>query len=152
MSDLLVLNVGDKESYWLAFELAGFPYHFVEHYAGGIGNDPHLGHFCSDHPFHFIPDKEASETQKKNSPGRPAWFNGSLLSNKGRSEVQYMNETSWAVGGAWTFHEDMERWCLPNSTHDGATLETLGPSPVFDMLLHAALDADAQFESLSRLV
>ncbi|PWN43535.1 hypothetical protein IE81DRAFT_322392 [Ceraceosorus guamensis] len=47
---------GDKETFWLAFELAGFQYFFVKHYAGAIGRE-HAAHaegFCSEHPFHVF--------------------------------------------------------------------------------------------------
>lgn len=161
-----VFFTGDKESYWLAFELAGIPYYFVDHYAGGVGNDPWQGQFCSDHPLHFLPelseeapidevifksDKGDSMEQtstKKKRPGRPAWFNGSLMENKGKSGTTFMKQTAWAVDSPWIFLEDLERWCLPNSNYSGDSLESLGKDTLLNELIDAAKEADDALSSL----
>jgi hypothetical protein len=138
---------GDKESYWLAFELAGFPYYFVEHYAGGVGSDPWNGQFCSDHPLHFIP--EPSDPQKKR-PGKAAWFNGSLMENKGRSDTIYLTQTKWMTGAAeWTFYEEVERWCIANSTYGGDSIGEVIPSGRMELLTAASRAADIAHDKLS---
>ncbi|UZJ55678.1 hypothetical protein CBS101457_004998 [Exobasidium rhododendri] len=156
---------GDKESYWLAFELAGFDYYFVDLYAGGLGNEPLEGQFCSDHPLHFLPpdaisesdaqkisssdsDAVAEDAATQEGQGRAAWFNGSLLANKGRNETEYLQETSWAVDGSWEFHEASEKWCMPNATYSGTALVPPQRHQLLEELIDAAKAADAEFALL----
>lgn len=56
MSSSSLVLAGDKETFWLAFELASFPYNFVKHYAGAIGSQQSSSEeeFCSEHPFHVF--------------------------------------------------------------------------------------------------
>lgn len=134
----------------------------MDHYAGGLGNDPWEGQFCSDHPLHFLPeDSEDSITQdamliskdegeegqeasvKKNQkPRRPAWFNGSILENKGKSGTLFLNDTAWAVDSPWIFVEDLERWCLPNSSFSGKSLGDFSKDTLLTELIDAARAAD----------
>ncbi|UZJ57608.1 hypothetical protein CBS101457_006928 [Exobasidium rhododendri] len=104
---------GDKETFWLAFELAQIPYHFVSHYAGAIGSEEatHGKGFCSEHPLHFF-DKEEDES----ALGKPAWFNGGFLDVKKQSKDRYINATAWAMKGEWEFLLDTEIWCIRNYT------------------------------------
>jgi hypothetical protein len=152
---------GDKETYWLAFELSGIPYYFVEHYAGGLGNEADDGQFCSDHPLHFLPESTSDgsilegltklkdgEEVKKGRPGRPAWFNGSLLKNKGLSGTKFIEETEWAVDDKWIFLEDLERWCLPSANYSGSSLGTLGRETIIAELVDTAREADDALHSL----
>ncbi|KAL8281161.1 hypothetical protein RQP46_006519 [Phenoliferia psychrophenolica] len=72
------MTYGDKESFWMAFELGKIPYHFDIPYAALIGVLTHPdarahsieSRICSDHLFHL------------DYMGKPLWFNGSLRQNK----------------------------------------------------------------------
>lgn len=97
-------------------------------------------------PAHTDDDKPTNKTIRL---GRAAWFNGSLLENKGMDSFKYINQTSWGTGGDWTFHEDIERWCIPNSTFHGETASDLVHEQLFSDLIKAAQDADRAFESMS---
>lgn len=147
---------GDKESYWLAFELAGFPYYFVDHYSGGISvGGQHSGahDLCSDHPLHFLGNSGTGEEapspgsmQRKEQIrrlGRPAWFNGSLLVSKSTGSNTFLANTTWAVDGEWDFAEQTERWCLQAKTV--GTMDDFGLSDTFARLVAAAGEADERF-------
>lgn len=136
---------GDKESYWLSFELSGFPYYMVNHSCGAIGRehatyaDANQG-FCSEHPLHFFDHQKGDRTSlidpndQKRKLGKPAWFNGSLRLNKYHGDLHLLDptdDTIWAMNGTWTMHGD--RWCLTNykrfGIHEyklGVTLGRLG--------------------------
>lgn len=81
--------------------------------------------------------------------GRAAWFNGSLLENKGLNNFRYINQTGWATGGEWIFHEDIERWCLPNGAFSGKSASDLVHEQLFADLIEAAEGADRAFEKMS---
>jgi len=72
---ILSRKIGDKESFWMAFELANIPYHLDREYAAIIGQLSHpdskshsIDSFIqSDHLFHL------------DWRGKPLWWNGSLF-------------------------------------------------------------------------
>ncbi|KDE03326.1 mannosyl transferase [Microbotryum lychnidis-dioicae p1A1 Lamole] len=98
---------GDKESYWIAFELAGIPYYFDPPFASTIG---HLTYFsgsdgvsapqmCSEHHLHL--DRK----------GRPFWWNGSLFEDKRNPSSTYFLATHYSSGTAdWA--TESEPWCM----------------------------------------
>lgn len=125
---------GDKESFWLAFELAGFPYHMVSHHAGLIG-DEHAefaqGHFCTDKPLHFFDQNEEAfkkgdyaavtdPTNTNKTLGLPAWFNGSLRANKhhylSEDTMMDVGRSIWAIDGDWDWNQSGSCLCLHNYT------------------------------------
>jgi len=129
---------GDKESFWLAFELAQIPYYFVSHYAGAIGSE-HASHgegFCSEHPLHFFDDEGDTSLL-----GKPAWFNGGLLDVKKHSADRYLNATAWAMKGEWEFLEESEVWCIRNYTRGDMTEHHMDNK--LQSLVSGALDAAA---------
>lgn len=136
---------GDKESYWLAFELADIPYYFVDHYAGGIGvtmappnttdeqvaTEDEAGvktYISSEHPLHFyrlegstadaVSDILLDDGDELARAGQPIWFNGGLLEKKHASETEYLKADAWGLLGKWHFNEETELWSF-NATHKG---------------------------------
>jgi len=91
------MTYGDKESWWLGLELSGASYEFERHYAAIVGWEE--------------PDRDAEGTSKVCSfviahldeKDDLLWYNGSLLKNKGRSNMtnEYDVPLKWMVGGQW---------------------------------------------------
>ena len=103
---------GDKETFWLAFELAELAYHFVPGYAGAIGTHTTIDgrdDFCSEHPLHMIAGPHPHQQ-------RPAWFNGSLRTDKMHGLLDLIAPNVWATDGQWVFLEEGEAWCMRNYT------------------------------------
>ncbi|UZJ55665.1 hypothetical protein CBS101457_004985 [Exobasidium rhododendri] len=120
------LFYGDKETFWLAFELANFPYYMVQHFAGGIGSEKseHFDGFCPDHPLHFFDFQHENGFLNSTSAtdggqlGLPAWFNGSLRKNKyhGKDDLLDASIAIWAMDGKWTWQGGSYTWCLTDYT------------------------------------
>ncbi|GAA5835395.1 hypothetical protein JCM3766R1_004774 [Sporobolomyces carnicolor] len=109
---------GDKESFWMAFELAGIPYHMDEEYAAIIGQLTHpdskshsIDSFIqSDHLFHL------------DHRGRPLWWNGSLFMEKRVKDRGYLIATHWARGSVdWIC--DTEPWSMRTTQRDVVDLQ-----------------------------
>ncbi len=93
------LTYGDKESWWLGFELAGARYAFERHYGGIIGWKKSRqgtgtslvegGKLCSFVIAH-VDDRE-----------RLLWYNGGLLKNKMLLPTTFEVPTHWAIDGKW---------------------------------------------------
>ena len=79
------VTYGEKETYWIGFEMLEADYSFSNHFAGTIGkiNDPAIDKVCSRHILHFDFD------------GEPLWFNGSLRDS---NPVSYI----FLVAQVWT--------------------------------------------------
>ncbi|GAA6002720.1 hypothetical protein JCM10207_007643 [Rhodosporidiobolus poonsookiae] len=110
---------GDKESFWMAFELAGIPYHMDREYAGIIGQLTHTdtkshsidSFIQSDHLFHL------------DHRGRPLWWNGSLFQEKRVKDRGYLIATHWAPGTVdWLC--DTEPWSMRVDMRDVRDLQT----------------------------
>ncbi|GAA5922905.1 uncharacterized protein JCM15063_003461 [Sporobolomyces koalae] len=109
---------GDKESFWMAFELAGIPYHMDQEYAAIIGQLTHpdtkshsIDSFIqSDHLFHL------------DHKGRPLWWNGSLFMEKRVKDRGYLIATHWAPGSVdWVC--DTEPWSMRTTQRDVVDLQ-----------------------------
>ncbi|GAA5858776.1 hypothetical protein JCM8547_004983 [Rhodosporidiobolus lusitaniae] len=109
---------GDKESFWMAFELVGLPYHMDREYAGIIGQLTHpdtkshsIDSFIqSDHLFHL------------DHRGKPLWWNGSLFQEKRVKDRGYLIATHWAPGTVdWIC--DTEPWSMRVDMRDVADLQ-----------------------------
>ncbi|GAM86395.1 hypothetical protein ANO11243_044090 [Dothideomycetidae sp. 11243] len=114
------LTYGDKESWWLGFELAGSHYQFEKHYGSIVGWEE--------------PD---SEDRKKvcsfviahvDEKDRLLWYNGSLLKNKQRvtnGTDAYKVPEKWMIDATWqkgATKEDMS--CMVGGDiHDLTNLE-----------------------------
>ncbi|KAM5341487.1 hypothetical protein ACJ41O_014518 [Fusarium nematophilum] len=88
------LTHGDKESWWLGFELAGSTYEFERHYGSMIGwakgdSGQKVTRVCSFVIAHV--DEEE----------RLIWYNGSLLKNKRADPEGYEVPEYWMVDGKW---------------------------------------------------
>ncbi|GAA5934507.1 hypothetical protein JCM10213_002000 [Rhodosporidiobolus nylandii] len=109
---------GDKESFWMAFELAQLPYHLDREYAGIIGQLTHpdtkstsIDSFIqSDHLFHL------------DHRGKPLWWNGSLFQEKRVKDRGYLIATHWAPGTVdWIC--DTEPWSMRVDMRDVRDLQ-----------------------------
>ena len=132
---------GDKESYWMAFELAKIPYHFDPVYASAIGHvtkAPITGTIllCPSHLLHL--DHEAN----------PMWYNGSLFRGKRapKSQRQWMNPVVWAPDtGSW----DGTACMLEVEQHGGARpMSDGGWDKVYSELVQVATTWDAKYDGL----
>jgi len=102
------ITYGDKESYWIGFELVGIPYTFDSpEYAPMIGQLTYPDgqahsintQICSDHMLHLDLNK------------KPLWFNGGLFQEKGKKDKGFFFATHWVRGTAdwWC---DPQPWCM----------------------------------------
>jgi hypothetical protein len=124
---------GDKETFWLAFELAKFPYYMNNHGAGSLGSDDDVDktkEFCVEHPLHFFEGPKGSptlENMKENPPLpldqrpllRPAWLNGSMRKNKiNRTSKQFIEveKAIWSMDGIWIWGEEEKLNCQRDFT------------------------------------
>lgn len=97
---------GDKESFWMGFELVKVPYQFRGLYAASIGILEHptgshsmQSRMCTDHHLHL------------SYTGKPLWWNGSLFQEKRLKNRGFFVGESWAVGTVdWDC--DHEPWCM----------------------------------------
>ncbi|QPC77099.1 hypothetical protein HYE68_007851 [Fusarium pseudograminearum] len=130
------LGHGDKESWWLGFELTGARYGFEAHYGSviGWGDSPHISKVnmvCSFGVAHL------------DTHDQPLWYNGGVLENKGESLAMYRIPSYWMTGGVWekgATRQDMS--CMSRATAYGLTdteVNTLAES------IDAAKEVDRTF-------
>jgi hypothetical protein len=101
---------GDKESWWLGFELSGSTYEFEAQYGSiiGWGDSPaakNVKMVCSFVIAHL------------DTRHRLLWYNGGLLENKRADLNKYRLPSYWMTGGKWEkgrTKEDMS--CMHNGT------------------------------------
>ncbi|KAI7855018.1 mannosyltransferase putative-domain-containing protein [Circinella umbellata] len=84
---------GDKETFWVGYEMVQTPYSFIKTYGGVIGGlgdagDPSM--VCGNQ-LHFGVDRQ------------PLWFNGGLLRDKNQWPDRYLKFTHYAEGNDWEF-------------------------------------------------
>ncbi|GAA5925201.1 hypothetical protein JCM3775_006395 [Rhodotorula graminis] len=135
---------GDKESFWMAFELSGLPYHLDREYAGIIGQLTHpdtkahsIDTFIqSDHLFHL------------DHRGRPLWWNGSLFQEKRVKDRGYLIATHWSPGTT-DWNCDTEPWSMRVDMRDVHSLETDGNfTRVLTDMIGAAVFWEGRFPRL----
>lgn len=95
---------GDKESYWIAFELLNVEYHFETQYAGIIGwpkvESDQTTQVCGNTMLH------------RSSNGQNLWYNGSLLKNYHLKDLRrrdYLVATHLMTEGVWIRKHDMAK-------------------------------------------
>ncbi|KAF5008001.1 hypothetical protein FDECE_5685 [Fusarium decemcellulare] len=88
------LGHGDKESWWLGFELAGSTYEFEAHYGSMIG----WGHGSDEENVTRVYSFVIAHLDEKN---RLIWYNGSLLKNKRADPEGYKVPEYWMTNGKW---------------------------------------------------
>ena len=88
------LTYGDKESWWLGFELAGSTYAFEKHYGGIVGWPP-SGHDSGIQKVCSFVIAHIDEND------RLLWYNGGLLKNKMTQLRNFEVPTHWTIDGTW---------------------------------------------------
>ncbi|KAI8376711.1 mannosyltransferase putative-domain-containing protein [Choanephora cucurbitarum] len=85
---------GDKETFWIGFEMVQTPYAFVRSYGaviGGLGDEGADGTVCGN------------QLHLDTNDNRPWWWNGGLLRDKNRWDDRYLRFTHFAEGENWEF-------------------------------------------------
>ena len=77
--------LGDKETFWMSWELIKVPYYFVPGYGGSIG---YL------HP--NVSNSVCGGLGHSDDKGNPLWWNGHISMNKHFSKTNYINFTHYA--------------------------------------------------------
>ena len=136
--------LGDKETFWLAAELAKIPYAFHPSYAGIIGsistNADGVPEICSPQPLQTDLD------------GRPFWFNSGLMEDKTNAENRkYANLTYYIPGGTrkqpvggWRFIHD-HTFCMGRSVEEMRSVKDAGLEEVAKGLIDEAKAVDEMF-------
>lgn len=84
---------GDKETFWIGFEMIQAPYAFVRSYGaviGGLGDAGAAGTVCGNQ-LHL------------DTNNRPWWWNGGILRDKNKWDNRYTKFTHFAEGEDWEF-------------------------------------------------
>ncbi|TPX31012.1 hypothetical protein SmJEL517_g05534 [Synchytrium microbalum] len=95
---------GDKETFWISFEMVRVPYAFNPFHGGAVGYLAPDGAVCGGL---FHPDEQ----------GQPLWFNGGVLVNKYHSLHNTLNFTHAGVdaagrGVSWRWETPTTPFCL----------------------------------------
>ncbi|KAF9408433.1 hypothetical protein BGZ94_002312 [Podila epigama] len=86
---------GDKETFWVGFEMVQEPYVFMRNYGGVIGE--------------LRPDDNQSvcgAQLHQDSEGRPLWWNGGLYRNKNAGVERNLDFGYWMTGGGHQAHRE----------------------------------------------
>ncbi|DBA84564.1 TPA: hypothetical protein ACH3X2_006148 [Trebouxia sp. C0005] len=135
------LTLGDKESYWMAFELAKIPYFFDDVYASAIG---HVTKSSTDQKPLLCP----SHLLHLDHQGKPLWYNGSLYRSKRAPKPQrlWMNPVVWAPDtGVWDGTNcmlEVEEHGGPHEMSDG------GWDKVYKDTVQIATQWDAKYDTI----
>ncbi|KAI8330611.1 mannosyltransferase putative-domain-containing protein [Chlamydoabsidia padenii] len=84
---------GDKETFWIGYEMVQTPYAFVKSYGGvlgGLGDGGDPSRVCGN-ILHFDANR------------KPYWWNGGLLRNKNKWSDRYLIFSHYAFGEDWDF-------------------------------------------------
>ncbi|KAI8388803.1 mannosyltransferase putative-domain-containing protein [Radiomyces spectabilis] len=101
---------GDKETFWIGYEMMQTPYAFVKSYGaviGGLGDAGDKNNVCGNQ-LHL------------DAQGKPWWWNGGLLRDKHRWADRYLIFTHYAEGEDWHF----ETSCIKETDKIHAFTET----------------------------
>ncbi|KAG0068471.1 hypothetical protein BGZ89_004667 [Linnemannia elongata] len=88
---------GDKETFWIGFEMVQEPYVFMRNYGGVIGE--------------LRPDNQKSvcgAQLHQDYRGRPLWWNGGLYRNKNAGVYRYLQFDYWMTGGGDQKHRERD--------------------------------------------
>lgn len=88
---------GDKETFWIGFEMVQEPYVFMRNYGGAIGE--------------LRPDNEKSvcgAQLHQDYRGRPLWWNGGLYRNKNSGVYRNLEFGYWMTGGGDQKHRERD--------------------------------------------
>lgn len=131
-----VITYGDKESWWLGFELSGAGYSFERHYATMIGwpqdkTEESMERICSFVIGHLDDRDEV------------LWYNGGLLKNKRLDPLEFGLPTHMMVDGTWekgATKDDMS--CMLGSTGKPLPREV---DRILNKSITLAQDLDTEF-------
>lgn len=84
---------GDKETFWIGFEMIQAPYAFVKSYGAVIGGLGDAG----------AADTVCGNQLHLDTNNRPWWWNGGVLRDKNKWENRYLKFTHFAQGEDWEF-------------------------------------------------
>ncbi|KAI8973405.1 mannosyltransferase putative-domain-containing protein [Mycotypha africana] len=87
-------SYGDKETFWIGFEMMQTPYAFVKSHGaviGGLGDAGAEGTVCGNQLHLDLRDN------------RPWWWNGGILRDKNKWDDRYLKFTHYAEGEDWQF-------------------------------------------------
>jgi len=129
---------GDKESYWLGFELSGVPYRFAEEYGGAIGYSSGNGSVYT------------SQIAQVDQYKKLLWVNGSLMKKKtdygGEHSREYYIPNKWMLGGNWTWTYMGEYMAMMNGSKEIDI--TRAERDILEQTIWAAKYVDRHFETL----
>ncbi|KAF9286113.1 hypothetical protein BGZ68_003191 [Mortierella alpina] len=151
---------GDKETFWVGYEMVQEPYAFVKSYGGVIGEmrDDPLKEESSEHEG----KRGREQRQVIDEPavcgaqlhldyaGRPMWWNGGLMRNKNEGIKRELQFGYWMEGGGLQVHRERNvrqkdlardlRWDLNLGSEEEVVLEeTKDPEWIFEeSCLHGA--------------
>ncbi|KAI9279058.1 mannosyltransferase putative-domain-containing protein [Umbelopsis sp. AD052] len=94
---------GDKETFWVGYEMTQTPYAFMKSYGaalGGLAREGDTKRVCGNQ-LHVGTD------------GRPFWWNGGLARDKNRHAEEYTEYTHFATGNNWEFTTN----CIQETDH-----------------------------------
>jgi len=84
---------GDKETFWVGYEMTQTPYAFIKSYGGVIGGLGHKGD----------PSQVCGNQLHLGTDGRPLWWNGGMFRDKNKYPDEYLQFTHFAMGQNWEF-------------------------------------------------
>jgi hypothetical protein len=112
--------LGDKETYWIGFELVKLPYYFVPHYAGALGyKNPNTAS-----------PSVCGTILHGDQEGSPLWWNSGkcymplikgVFKSKRISHTEFMDYEYYAISssGTWEYEHDDVPFCyFPSTQHE----------------------------------
>ncbi|KAI7907770.1 mannosyltransferase putative-domain-containing protein [Cokeromyces recurvatus] len=87
---------GDKETFWIGYEIMQTPYAFIRSFGAVIGG---MGRGGNDGERYQVCGVQLHLDANK----KPLWFNGGLYRNKHAHTLEYLNFTHFAEGDNWEF-------------------------------------------------
>ncbi|KAL7750847.1 hypothetical protein RI367_003806 [Sorochytrium milnesiophthora] len=117
---------GDKETFWIAFEVLGLPYTFMPSYGGALGmpsREWHKGKAICGHILHVDRSKQ------------PLWWNGGVAMRKDGWPFEYMDFTHYLLDNKardadWSLFAERGMGCLRHTNFFGT--DTIRPLSLKD--------------------
>ncbi|KAH8552360.1 mannosyltransferase putative-domain-containing protein [Umbelopsis sp. PMI_123] len=94
---------GDKETFWVGYEMTQTPYAFIKSYGAVIGGLGHKGD----------PSQVCGNQLHLGTDGRPLWWNGGMFRDKNKYPDEYLQFTHYAMGQDWEFQTS----CIIETDH-----------------------------------
>ncbi|KAJ3112900.1 hypothetical protein HDU96_004026 [Phlyctochytrium bullatum] len=106
---------GDKETFWISWEMMRVPYHFNPSYGGAIGYKDDRGAVCGG-LYHVDENR------------KPFWWNGGVVSNKNQGANLYL-DFKYAAADVkasevrWEWETDTRPFCITYENNSGSPTE-----------------------------